>query len=239
MLLALLLYSVALPAAEPVRIGLHLSAPWSFYNAQGELDGIEYQLVSRIFSRAGYQVEYELHNYSRLIKQFSEKKLDCASPVAVPVDGAHFTRPYLPFQDVAISLRQAGVELNSLDDLAGKRIVAYQQAQQVLGPDFIRATAQANYMELAQRDLQLELLFSARVDVVIGEKRVLHYLAHEVAPQRELSTHYIFAEHEYPAACWREDLTAIFNAGLIQLQQSGELAEMLQLYHQFADVAAK
>ena len=120
-------------------MGLHLSAPWSFYNAQGELDGIEYQLVSRIFSRAGYQVEYELHNYSRLIKQFSEKKLDCASPVAVPVEGAHFSQPYLPFQDVAISLRQAGVLLNNLDDLAGKRIVAYQQALQVLGPDFIRA----------------------------------------------------------------------------------------------------
>lgn len=239
LLLPLLFCSAGLRGAEPIRMGLHLSAPWSFYNAQGALDGIEYQLVSRIFSRAGYQVEYELHNYSRLIKQFSEKKLDCASPVAVPVEGAHFSQPYLPFQDVAISLRQAGVLLNNLDDLAGKRIVAYQQAQQVLGPDFIRATAKANYMELAQRDLQLELLFSARVDVVIGEKRVLHYLAHEVAPQRELTTHYIFAEHAYPAACWREDLTATFNAGLAKLEQSGELAEILQLYHQFADVAAK
>lgn len=237
--MVMLFCSLPLQAAKPIRIGLHLSAPWSFYNAAGELDGIEYQLVSRIFSRAGYRVEYELYGYSRLLKQFSSKKLDCASPVAIAVEGAFYTEPYLPFQDVAISLSQAGLKINSLSDLRDKSIVAYQQAQQVLGHDFSAALVNSRYLELAERELQLELLFKQRVDLVIGERRVLHYLAHKVNPQIKLATHYLFAEKTYPAACWQADLAAIFNSGLRQLQQNGELAELLRQYNTDTDVAAQ
>lgn len=221
-----------LQAAESIRFGLHLSAPWSFYNEKGQLDGIEYQLVSRIFSRAGYQVEYELHSYSRLLKQLADKKLDCASPVALPVAGVSYSQPYLPFEDVVISLQSSAIGLQGLADLAGKRIVAYQQAEHVLGPEFVTAVAKANYLELADRALQLELLFSKRVDLVIGERRVLHYLAAKTAPQHKLATHHLFSEKKYPAACWNSALTAAFDAGLQQMQQSGELADILQQYNQ-------
>jgi polar amino acid transport system substrate-binding protein len=218
-------------AAQSIRVGLHLSAPWSFYNDAGELDGIEYQIMSRIFSRAGYQVEYELHSYSRLLKQFSNQKLDCASPVAILVTGAHYTERYLPFEDVAISLQQDALSIDTLTDLADKRIVAYQQASQVLGGRFNDAVAQASYLELAERELQLELLFSQRVDVVIGERRVLHYLAARLAPRGLLKTHHLFAEQAYPAACWQKALATVFNQGLQQLAQSGELERILQQYN--------
>jgi polar amino acid transport system substrate-binding protein len=228
-----------LSAAETIRIGLHLSAPWSYYSTEKKLDGIEYQLVSRIFSQAGYQVEYELHSYSRLLKQFTDRKLDCASPVAVPIEGAVYTDAYLPFQDVAISLKRSALRIDNLADLAQKRIVAYQQANQVLGADFSKAVAQANYLELAERELQLDLLFNGRVDVVIGERRVLHYLAAKIAPQIALSNHKLFAEKMYPAACWRAELSAIFNRGLAQLRHSGELEHMLQQYNQGNAIGTK
>ena len=145
-------------AAEPIRMGLHLSAPWSFYNDAGELDGIEYQLVSRIFSRAGFKVEYELHSYSRLLKQLSDKKLDCASPVAIPVEGASYTEPYLPFEDVVISLASSGIEIQSLQQLAGKRIVAYQQAQQR------QQTQQATPQQLSNEPQQQPLEAARKVE---------------------------------------------------------------------------
>ena len=233
------LLAFPLQAAEPIRIGLHLSAPWSFYNDTGELDGIEYQLVSRIFSRAGFKVEYELHSYSRLLKQFSDKKLDCASPVAVPVEGASYTEPYLPFEDVVISLASSGMEIQSLQQLAGKRIVAYQQAQQVLGAEFSAAVANANYLELADRSVQLELLFSNRVDLVIGERRVLHYLAAKTAPLLTLKTHHLFTGQKYPAACWDPALKDVFNHGLELLQQSGELSAILQQYNHLAAIGTE
>lgn len=234
-----LLLAFTLQAAEPVRVGLHLSAPWSFYNEAKELDGMEYQLVSRIFSRAGLKVEYELHSYSRLLKQFSDKKLDCASPVAVPVAGASYTVPYLPFEDVVISLASSATEITSLQQLAGKRIVAYQQAQQVLGAQFSAAVADANYLELADRALQLELLFSNRVDLVIGERRVLLYLANKTAPRLTLKTHHLFAEQKYPAACWDPALKEVFNRGLELLQQSGELADILQQYNHLTAIGTE
>ena len=218
-------------ASTPLRFGLHYSAPWSFYNDAGELDGIEYQIVSRIFQQAGIQVEYELHGYSRLLKQFTDNKLDCASPVAIEVSGAHYTEPYLPFEDVAISLQKAELTINSMADLRGKRIVAYQQAQTVLGENFSQAVAASNYIELAERELQLELLFSDRVDVVVGERRISHYLAAKLAPEKLLKTHHLFGEKYYPAACWREEYTNLFNQGLVQLRQKGELAEILMRFN--------
>jgi polar amino acid transport system substrate-binding protein len=223
--------AVANAQAETLRIGLHLSAPWSFYNADGELDGIEYQLLSRIFRRAGLNVEYELHSYSRLLKQFSDRKLDCASPVAIDVAGASYSKAYLPFQDVAVSLQQRQLKVDNLAALSDKRIVAYQQAQQVLGPEFSHAISNASYLELAERELQLELLFSDRVDLVIGERRVLWYLAQLLAPQQQLTTHYLFAEKAYPAACWQPALRDVINQGLLQLQQSGEYQRILQRFN--------
>ena len=230
LLLILLLLAARLHAQPVLRIGLHLSAPWSFYNDDAQLDGIEYQLVSRIFQRAGYQTEYELHSYSRLLKQFADKKLDCASPVAVNIDGASYTEPYLPFKDVALSLADKKLALTSLTGLASKRIVAYQQAQQILGPEFAQVIAQASYVEMAERERQLELLFNDRVDVVIGEQRVLLYLAAQLSPSQQLTVHELFNEQAYPAACWQPELTATFNAGLLQMKQSGELQQILAQY---------
>lgn len=223
----MLLPVYATQAAQPLRFGLHLSAPWSFYDEQGEPDGFEYRLVSRIFNDAGYKVEYEFYSYSRLLKQFEDKKLDCASPVAMTYPGASYTQPYLPFQDVAIGRKDANLIINTLQDLSDKRIAAYQQARQVLGADFQQAVSTAGYIELAERELQLELLFSNRVDVVVGERRVLLHLATKLAPHTSLSIYPLFDAHAYPAACWQLEHVTLFNQGLQQLEQSGELAKML------------
>ena len=217
-------------ANEPLRVGLHLSAPWSFFNAEGERDGIEYQLVSRILQRADLTVVYEFHSYNRLLKQFADGKLDCASPVAIAIEGASYTQPYLPFQDIAVSLAEQALVLDNLTQLAGLRIVAYQQARQVLGPAFSQAVADASYMEIAERELQLELLFNQRVDVVIGERRVLQYLAAQLSPQRKLKLHPLFAQKQYPAACWQPDITAILDKGLQQMKDSGELQQVLEQF---------
>lgn len=233
-----LLCTLSSYAATELRFGLHYSEPWSFYNDAGELDGIEYQIVSRIFKQAGISVEYELHGYSRLLKQFSDKKLDCASPVAVEISGAYYTEPYLPFEDVAISLQKAELSINSVTDLSGKRVVAYQQAQNVLGESFRKAVAASNYIELAERELQLELLFSHRVDVVVGERRISHYLAAKLAPEMLLTTHRLFGEKYYPAACWRNEVSEVFNQGLKQLKQTGELTDILKRFNSPAAVTA-
>ena len=138
-----------------------------------------------------------------------------------------------------ISLASSSAEISSLQQLAGKRIVAYQQALQVLGAEFRAAVANANYLELADRALQLELLFSNRVDLVIGERRVLHYLANKTAPQLALQTHHLFTEKNYPAACWDPALRDVFNRGLELLQLSGELSDILQQYNHQAAIGTE
>jgi polar amino acid transport system substrate-binding protein len=124
-------------------------------------------------------------------------------------------------------LAENELQIDMLSQLAGLRIVAYQQAHQFLGAEFSRVVGQANYIEMAERRSQLELLFNQRVDLVIGERRVLQYLAAEVAPQQRLRLHSLFAQKHYPAACWQPRLTAILEQGIQQMAASGELEQVL------------
>jgi polar amino acid transport system substrate-binding protein len=212
--------------ADPVKVGLHESAPWAYRNAQGELTGVDYDIVNAILQQQGIEAEFELYSYSRLLKLFSEKKLDIASPVAVPYPGAFYSQPYFTVLDVVVSKTDKKIQIKSLEDLAAKTIVAYQQASEVLGPDFSAIIKKAHYLEEADRGKQFELLMKDRVQLLVGDVKVLSYFANKHYQSGTVQIHPIFPSVDYPAAFWDPQLQAKFNAGLQRLLESGQLSEM-------------
>lgn len=212
-----------LAQATPIKVGLHDSAPWAYRNAQGEITGLDYEIVKTILQREGIEAEFELYSYSRLLKLFSEQKLDIASPVAVPYPGAFYSQPYFTVLDVVVHKSSNPIKINSLQDLKGKTIVAYQQAHEVLGPDFAAITKQAHYLEEADREKQFELLMKDRVQLMVGDSKVLTYYANKNYGRGSIQTHRIFPSVDYPAVFWKVELQAKFNSGLLHLKESGEL----------------
>ncbi|GAA0677604.1 substrate-binding periplasmic protein [Rheinheimera tangshanensis] len=212
--------------AASIKVGLHDSAPWAYRNAQGEMTGVDYEIVKAILQREGIEAEFELYSYNRLLKLFSEQKLDIASPVAVPYPGAFYSQPYFTVLDVVANKSTTKLNIDSMKDLTGKTIVAYQQASEVLGPDFSAIIKTAHYLEEADREKQFELLMNDRVQLMVGDRKVLSYYANKNYGQGTLQIHEIFPAVEYPAAFWSPELQARFNAGLLHLIESGEFQKI-------------
>lgn len=214
-----------LAQSAPIKVGLHDSAPWAYRNLQGEITGLDYEIVKAVLQQQGIEAEFELYSYSRLMKLFSEKKLDMASPVAVHYPGAFYSQPYFTVLDVVVSKSAHDMTITSLKDLEGKTIVAYQQASKVLGPDFLATIKKSHYLEEADRVKQFELLMNDRVQLMVGDAAVLSYYANKHYGKGSIRIHQIFPAVDYPAAFWNADLQTKFNSGLIQLEESGVLQQ--------------
>ena len=217
--------------SQEILVGVHHSPPWSFKNEQGDIVGIEKDIIEKSLTSQGHTVRFQIFGYSRLLNQFSSQQLDFASPFTGPTGAATLTVTYLPFQDVSVSLKSRGLAINAIEDLVGKRVVAYQQAHRVLGKRYDELVAsQASYKEFASRENQIELLFFNRADAVVGERRILGYIAHKNHGPDKISTHRIFPETHYPGAAWDKQVVDDFNAGLKRLRESGEYQKILDLY---------
>lgn len=224
-ILLLAVKAVAGEPGAPVKVGLHYSVPWAYADAEGRLQGIDYGIVRHVFDQLGVEVDIELFAYERLIQKFRDKELDYVSPMAFAVTGAHQTQDYLDIQDVAVTRAKAAIVLEQMTDLQGKAVVAYQKASEVLGADFKSALKDTAYMEMADRERQLDLLINNKVDVVVGDRRVLEYFSRKNFGEGKIAVHDIFPQTSYPGAFWDTDLADSFNRILKQMREAGQLQE--------------
>jgi polar amino acid transport system substrate-binding protein len=227
--LLLILFGSFCATAIPktLQIAVNIGPPWAYYQEGEGVTGIDVEIIRHIFSELGYDTEFHLLGYNRLIKEFNEGKYDVASPAAFPPEYGHLTQPYLPFKDVAVSLKSANHTINTIADLKGKNIIAYQFARTVLGEKFANTVQQANYLEVAERELQLKLLVNNRTDVVIGERRLLTYIIRLHYPLRQLTIHPIFETTSYGAIVKDPQLQQQFDKQLSMLKASGDYDKIL------------
>ncbi|WP_318970256.1 substrate-binding periplasmic protein [Arsukibacterium sp.] len=226
-LLIALFGSHAVAAAKTLQVAVNIGPPWAYYQQGEGITGIDVEIIRHILTTLGYQPEFHLLAYNRLIKEFNEGKYDVASPAAFPPEHGHLTVPYLPFKDVAVSLKSSKLSIHSIADLKGKNIIGYQFARIVLGEEFASTVEQASYIEIAERELQLKLLVNHRTDVVIGERRLLLYIVQQHFPDQQLAIHPIFTTQSYGAIVKDPVLQQQFNKELSRLIASGGYDKIL------------
>ncbi|MCW8092003.1 substrate-binding periplasmic protein [Alteromonas sp. ASW11-130] len=233
--LTILLSSFAYAEKERLNIAVNLGPPWAYYDATGKATGIDVETIRAVFNELGYTTHFWILPYNRLIKEFNDEKFDFASPAAFhSVVGFRTTR-YLPYRDVAITRKADGIRLHKWEDLKSMRIVAYQHALHVLGPEFEKAVSFSHYIELAERDVQLKLLAFERTDVVVGEKRLLHYILKENHAELEVTTHNIFPVQHYGGIGLDEALVQQFNRGVNRFINNGHFEKLLNKWEQNVD----
>ncbi|MEW9798284.1 substrate-binding periplasmic protein [Alteromonas sp. CYL-A6] len=230
--LFLVLMSFAVSATDkPLRVAVNIGPPWAFYDEDRGVVGIDVDIIRTVLSRLGHSSEFYLLAYNRLINDFNAGKYDIASPAAFPSDIGHLTQRYLPFKDVAVSLTARQLTIDNVNDLAGKKVIAYQSATQVLGSDYAAAVSQANYLEVAEREVQLTLLVSGRTDIVIGEQRLLTFIMENQYPEQAMTVHPIFETRSYGAIFKDATLQQQFDLELEKMRASGEFDAIMSEWH--------
>ncbi|MCF4010842.1 substrate-binding periplasmic protein [Rheinheimera sp. UJ63] len=215
-------------AQKTLKVAVNIGPPWAFQPAGQEVTGIDVEILRHVFQQMGYATEFHLLGYSRLIKDFNEGKFDVASPAAFESNSGFQTQPYLPFQDVVVSLQSEQQKIKHTDDLKGKRIVTYQFAHAVLADQLSHVIQDTNYLEVADRELQLRLLVNNRTDVVIGERRLLTHIFKQYYPQEQFSIHPIFVAKSYGAIIKDKQLQLQFDQELTKLMASDKYQQLLK-----------
>lgn len=225
---ALLVLSIAAPsaaAAQALHIGVGLAKP-PYVLADGK-SGLEVEIVEKILTAAGYEVVFKSYPPARSLGLMRVGQLDGMMTVdeGAGIPG-HYSGDYVTYQNVAITLRRRNIKLGRLEDLRRHSVAAFQNAHLIMTPSFAAAVSgHPDYREYAQQISQNRLLYTGRVDVVVGDRLIFRALNAEV--EKGIDTSQPIAIHELfpptPRKMVFRDARVrdAFNAGLAQIRADG------------------
>lgn len=144
------------------------------------------------------------------------------------------SQPYINYQNVAISLSESQLAINTLQDLSGKSVVAFQNAKKFLGEEYNKVVSYAiDYRELAQQEKQIEMLFMRRTEVIVLDLDIFLYFVKTHSDPiftKDVIIHRLFASTEYTIGFRDNAIRDKFNNGLRLLKAQGEYQTILDNY---------
>jgi polar amino acid transport system substrate-binding protein len=162
---------------------------------------------------------------------------DVAVGVQQSNDGAFYSRDLVTFENAAIVKKSAGLTLESMADLAGHRVLTWQDAYKEVGPRFESMYApggaqRMNYVEFADQAEQVRKFWEAEADIAVIDRSIFAWFSVE---QRQSLTavdqHLVFPlTTDFKAAFMDDGLRDVFDRNLASLCESGEYARVLKTY---------
>ncbi|WP_068494083.1 substrate-binding periplasmic protein [Paramagnetospirillum marisnigri] len=217
-----------------VAIGLSLSP----YVIPEETRGMEYDIVKEALALEGHTLRPHYMPQGRVAKELGGGQLEAALTQRMEVGlPAHYSDVYITYQNFAITLASRNLAVDKEEDLAGKSIIAFQRAALYLGPRF-KAVVEANplYREESRQVVQPIMLYLDRIDVVIADRNIFNWFAHQpevaakVDTRQPLRFHPLFPPTDYRMAFRDEGLRDAFNRGLAKLRASGAYDRIVRAY---------
>ena len=198
--------------------------------------GIVIDIMREALAPAGYTPSFLFAPNRRVSHELERGSVDGVYNLAFgSIDGVHYSAPVIEYQNMAITLESAGLQLESLEALRGLRVAAFQNAPVFLGPAFAElARNHSAYQEVANQRSQLSLLFKGDADVIILEKRIFEYFLEQRrlagADTRAVTFHALFPPAARYAAFREQHVRDQFDAGLEMLKASGRYQEIIHRY---------
>lgn len=221
-------------SAQTLRLGFGTHKPP--YVFEGEERGLEYDIVVAAAQRAGFAAEVHYAPMERLHLMLRRGEIDAIATTNEHSGiGAFYSAVYIQYQNVAVALSARQLEINSIGDLASYSISAFQRARYLLGKEFQQmAENNPRYREEAYQIARNRLLYSGRVDVVVGDMRILRYFNREVYTQvdvsQPLAIYPIFAATGYKLGCNHQRHCEAFSEGLAIIRENGEYKAIERRY---------
>jgi len=183
LLLVSLLFSPHLiMAKQEIKVGVGNFPP---FFVEEEQQGLFIEITEEIFKQLpDYSVKFIYMSNHRLLHEInSGKRIDVACNIFSDssVD-AFLSSPIFRFTDVAVSKSSAKLDLNTVADLKGLSIAAYQGAKELLGDDFKEmALANPQYSEHSQPKDTTYMMVAGEKDVRVGD---INIFLHDLTSKR-------------------------------------------------------
>jgi polar amino acid transport system substrate-binding protein len=204
--------------------------------------GIEIEIVRAALAPQGYTFTVRQMPYGELADAVRQDGVDAAATVTKMNNGTFYSDEYITFHNAAITKKNANLKINSIEDLKGKTILAWENAYEDLGPIFealfspaVKAPYRAKYHEIGNQREQVQEFWQAPDDVIVIGIAVMQWFTRELADEVDttppLVYHKIFpADTTFRISFKSKQVRDDFNAGLKQLRESGEYEKIYAKY---------
>jgi len=223
--------SYSKPKDLTLAVGLALPP----YNIPETDSGIELDIVREALKIKGYTVKPKYVPFARVKRELANREVDGALTIN-PDSGikAFYSDEHLVCENVVVSLKKNGFTIRSINDLKDKSVLAFQDATLYLGKDFA-AMADHNpaYKEIAKQELQINLLYSNRVNTIVLDKNIFYYHRKHndrVDTSQPIEIWQIFPPTPFSVAFVDETVRNDFNEGLKQLRESDRYNAIVKKY---------
>lgn len=223
--------SFAAPKELTLAVGLAIPP----YNIPETKSGMELDIVREALKDKGYTIRPKYVPFARVKRALKYKEVDGALTIN-PDSGieAFYSDGHIVCENVVISLKENSFNIKDVNGLKGKSILAFQDATLYLGKDFASMAKQNHeYREIPKQQLQINLLYSNRVDTVVLDKNIFYYHRqhnHVVDTSKPIDMWHIFPPTPFSVAFVDEKVRDDFNEGLKELRNSGRYDEIVKKY---------
>jgi polar amino acid transport system substrate-binding protein len=193
-------------------------------------------VVREALKLMGFSLSLEFVPLARVPASVQQGTVDLAFPIteASGLKDVYYSDSEMTYENVAITLKKSGIQLLQVKDLAGRSIVAFQDATVYLGSDFKGAAiASPSYQEIADQALQVKMLFAGRVDVIVMDVNIFKYFRQRLSgvdASQEVAIYRVFAPSLYKVAFRSKAQRDAFNIALKKLRDSGRYEEIIRTY---------
>lgn len=223
--------SLAAPKELTLAVGLAIPP----YNIPETKSGIELDIVREALKNKGYTIKPKYVPFARVKRELKDQTVDGALTIN-PDSGieAFYSDQHITCENVVISLKGNKFNIKDVNDLRGKSVLAFQDATRYLGKDFASmAKENRKYREISKQQIQINLLYSNRVDTIVLDKNIFYYHRQRndmVDTSQPIDTWHIFLPTPFSVAFVDEEVMNDFNEGLKQLRKTGRYDEIWEKY---------
>jgi len=233
----LLLTSISLSsnAKDKFIVAVGLAKPP--YVIQVNNTGFEIELIRNVLANMGESAEFVYTSFGHTPKMLAVNQIDAVMTTNSIMfkDLTKLSDTYIIYENIAISLKEKKLTIESIQDLANYSIASFQQAEKILGADFEHAVTQSPFfLQIADQKRQPILLLKERVDVVVMDRNIFNYIVRKLKIkdlESKFTFHHIFPKSNYKMAFKNTLDTALFNQVFLEYSNSEDYKALLEKYH--------
>lgn len=198
--------------------------------------GIEYDIIKEALAYKGHVLVPVYVPFARTPSFLQTGKADAAATILDAYEESSFfySDSHISYQNVAITLKERNLKIDTISDLSGKKILAFQKANIYLGSEFAKyCSAPSIYSEIANQETQIGMLYKNRVDVIVMDIYIFYYykkMTKLFKTEKPIVVHKIFTPTNYKVAFTEKSVRNDFNEGLAALKASGKYDMIFKKY---------